>query len=131
VVGRAVQRVEPHSAVRGRGMGPSGTSVKGACTRVKFLCSTPGTLRRPAAAPTRGASFDDLVGAGEDRWRDGEAERPGGLEIDDQLECGWLLHRQIGWLGTLEDLPDVNADLTPCAGEARSIADQAARCGEI
>src|SRR5439155_4418206 len=79
----------------------------------------------------RRGSFDDLVGAGEDRRRDRQAERRGSLEIDDQLECGWLLHRQIGWLGTLEDLPDVNADLTPCAGEARSIADQAARCGEI
>jgi hypothetical protein len=25
--------------------------------------------------------FDDLVGAGEDRWRDGEAERLGSVEI--------------------------------------------------
>src|SRR5260370_23178189 len=41
-------------------------------------------------------SFNDFVGAGEDRWRHGEAERPGGLEIDDQLECRRLLDRQIG-----------------------------------
>ena len=26
--------------------------------------------------------FDDVVGAGKDRWRDGRSERFGGLEID-------------------------------------------------
>jgi hypothetical protein len=40
-------------------------------------------------------SFDDLVGAGEDCWRDREAEFLRGLEIDDQLEFGRLLHGQI------------------------------------
>ena len=50
-------------------------------------------------------------------WRDREAERLGGLEIDDQLEFGRLLDRQIGGLGALEDLPGVNADLAIGAGE--------------
>jgi hypothetical protein len=48
-------------------------------------------------------SLDDLVGAGEDRWRNGEAERLGGVEIDDQLEVGRLLDRQIGGLGAFCD----------------------------
>src|SRR6266446_6227307 len=72
-------------------------------------------------------SFDDLVGAGEDRWRHGEAERLGGVEIDDQLEGRWPLHRKISRLGALEDLSDISADQVPIAGLARSIADQAAR----
>jgi len=30
--------------------------------------------------------LDDLVGGGEKRWRHGEAERLGGLEVQDRLE---------------------------------------------
>jgi hypothetical protein len=51
-------------------------------------------LRHPTAAD-RGASFDDLVGAGEDRWRDGQAECVGRLQVDHQLELGWLLGRRL------------------------------------
>src|ERR1700721_2321993 len=90
----------------------------------------------PARGPTRRVSFDDLVGAGEGRLRagggglrHGEAERLGGLEIDDQLEGGRLLHRQIGRLGAVEDLSGVNADLAIYADEARPIADQPAGRG--
>ena len=55
--------------------------------------------------------------------RDGEAERLGGVEIDDQLECGRLLHREVSGVGAFEDLSDVNADLVPRTAAARPIAD--------
>jgi hypothetical protein len=38
-------------------------------------------------------SFDHLVGAAEQRKRDGESERPGGLEVEDQLDFCGLLNR--------------------------------------
>ena len=36
-----------------------------------------------------------------------EAERLGGLEVDDELKLGRLLDRQIGRLGALQDMVDV------------------------
>jgi hypothetical protein len=61
-------------------------------------------------------SFNDVVCGGEEQLRHSEAERLGGLEIDDQLEGRRLLDRQIRGLRALENLSGVNADLAPCAG---------------
>src|SRR5215471_3333643 len=77
------------------------------------------------------ASLDHLVGAGEDRWRHRQAERLCGFQVDDKLECGRLLDRQIGRLGSLEDLSGVNADQAKGGCEARSVADQAAGSSEL
>src|SRR5947207_1472843 len=65
------------------------------------------THKRHSAEPL----FDHLVSSLQDRLRHGQAERLSGLEIDNQLEPGRLLNRQIGRLLTLEDLSDVSAGL--------------------
>ena len=45
--------------------------------------------------------LDDLVGEREHRRRHFEAERPGGLEIDDQLVLRRYLYRKVGRLVAL------------------------------
>jgi hypothetical protein len=56
------------------------------------------------AGKKRTPSLDHLVSAAEERVRYREAERLGGPKVDDQLEFGWLLDRQIGRLDALQDL---------------------------
>src|SRR6476659_5749224 len=40
------------------------------------------------------ASFDHLVGAGEESWRYGQAERLRGLQVDDEIEACGLFNRK-------------------------------------
>ena len=52
----------------------------------------PTRLVRFVPTPDMISLLDHLVGAVQHRWRDFEAKRFGGLEIDHQLECGRLLN---------------------------------------
>src|SRR5690242_15354896 len=47
------------------------------------------------AAPRIPGSFNHLIGSGEDRGRDCKGERVCGLEVDDKLEFGWLINRDV------------------------------------
>ena len=51
--------------------------------------------------------FDHLVGAREQRSRDGEAQSLCGFQVDHQVEPGGLPDRQIGRLGSLQDPVDI------------------------
>ena len=49
--------------------------------------------------------FNHLVGAGEKRRRDREAEHPGSLRVDHQLELARLHHWQVYWFAPLRMRP--------------------------
>src|SRR3954454_2837113 len=55
-----------------------------------------------------------------------EAERLGGLEVDDKLEFGRPYHRQLGHLRTLQNPAGVDAGLAIGIGKTGSVTDQAA-----
>ena len=69
--------------------------------------------------------------AGEQRQRDGEAECPGGLEVDHQLVFGRRLHRQVGGLLAPEDAAGVDADLSTPPSRPRASTRSRALGGAI
>ena len=73
---------------------------------------------------TFGASFDHFVSSHEQSLRHRDAKGLGGLEVDDQLEFGWLHDRQVGRLFAFEYFGDIDACLAVAVRKARSIADE-------
>jgi hypothetical protein len=57
--------------------------------------------------------LDHLVGSGQQRFRDGEAERLGCFEVYDKLDFCHLLDREIAWFITFESAPGIDANLIP------------------
>ena len=71
--------------------------------------------------------LDHLIGQEEQGGGHRDPERLGGLEVDDQLELRGLLHRQVGGLGTLQDLVHIRRPAPPRVRRARPIADERRR----
>jgi hypothetical protein len=71
--------------------------------------------------------FNYLVGRGEDQRRDSEAERPGGLEVDDEFECGRLLNRKISMLSSLQGAVDIASGAAKDLEDAGAVGDEQAR----
>src|SRR5258706_2977613 len=70
--------------------------------------------------------LDHLVGASKQWQGNRDAERLGGLEVDDQLDFYHLLDRQIGRPGTLEYTADEHADLMIRIGKVGAVAHKTA-----
>src|SRR5215204_4082617 len=72
-------------------------------------------------------SLNHFISASKQSWRDRDPTRPRDLEVDDQLDFGRLVDRQISRLFALEYPATVNADLPehiagvgPVGGETAS-----------
>src|SRR6516164_155443 len=76
-------------------------------------------------------SFDNLVGAAEQRERERDAKRVGCLEVEEQLDLGGLLHRQVGGFLAFENTSRVGPDQTIRYRGAAAVAHQAAGRGEL
>src|ERR1700704_138640 len=71
-------------------------------------------------------SFDDLVSKRKQLCRRLKVERLCGLKINDQLELGWRLHREVGGLGSFEDPINVYGRLAPLLCVVTAIPDKTA-----
>jgi hypothetical protein len=70
--------------------------------------------------------FDHLVGPSRQRKRDSDAERPRGLEVQEQFNFRALLDRQLARLFAFEDAASVGAGQTVRICKAAAIARQTA-----
>src|SRR4051794_5907913 len=62
--------------------------------------------------PPHSCSLDYLVGAAEESERDSHPQSPRRLQVDDQLDFGDLLHRQVGRLLALKNPSSVDPGQT-------------------
>jgi hypothetical protein len=78
--------------------------------QLRAPCRTAANRRRgpgPDSCSATNALFDYLVGTGEERLGDREADCLGGPEIDDQLDFRRLLDREVGGFLSLENSADI------------------------
>jgi hypothetical protein len=136
-------RIEPHplfsllsagnlqrARARRRGDG-SAVAIENASQRLEFVAQRSDIVNILNTYLAITASLDDLVSAGEEHRRERQAERLRGLQIDDQLEFGRPLDRQICRLGAFEDLVDIGRDALLRVVQIGSVAHQTANHNEL
>jgi hypothetical protein len=69
-------------------------------------------LVEPDMTNLRHPLLNNLVGRGQQRFWDGEAEGLGGLDVDDEFELGRLQDGQVSGLGAVKDFAGIDAALT-------------------
>src|SRR5262245_2059962 len=75
--------------------------------------------------------LDHLVGAAEQRQRKDYSECFCGFQVEDQLNFGYLLDRQVGRFFALENAPSINASQAIRLRDGAAVTHQAAGRGEF
>src|SRR5258708_31894537 len=107
------------------------TSAKRArTTSMAFInsCTPPTLPRLPLLGLVVGAllrSLDHPIRPLQERRRDRQAERLGGLEVDHQFELGRLLDGEVNWFRALEDLIHEGGRAPKQVSNVRSIGHEA------
>src|SRR4030095_116149 len=86
----------------------------------------PRARRRASRRVGRARLLDDRVGAHQEWLRNCESQCFGGLEVDDQIELGGLLNREVSRFGALEDPVHKVCGAPTNVGQARAIGYDAA-----
>src|SRR6516225_65264 len=78
-----------------------------------------------------GILLNNLIGGGQQRFRDGEAEGFGGLEVDDQFKLGGLDDRQVGRFFAAKNAAGITPHLAGASCDVLAVAHEAAGFGEL
>src|SRR6266436_4952621 len=90
-----------------------------------WIC--PGAREVSFEPPSSFTSLDHLVGGHKQFVGYFKAEHPGGGEVDDEIELGRLLDRDVGWLRSAQNLIDIVASAPEEVWEVGSIGHQTSR----
>src|SRR6266849_7836291 len=69
--------------------------------------------------------LDHFVGAGEDGWRQLDAQRFGDAEVDPEIELGRTFERQVAWLCAFQDAIKLQDQVTKSVRKIRPVRHEA------
>src|SRR5215208_4712893 len=97
----------------------------------RFTTPPPSRLAAPSRLSQHSCSFDYRVGAQQELSRYFEANRLGRLQVEDELEAGRCLDRQLARLGTFENTVNIRCGASIQVGDVYPVRHEAALDGHV